>query len=504
MTETPQSPGRRELAPQRTGRLRAGRRLRLGPEALLLAAFAGVSGLNYGYSIAGGWLLTPAQFGVLAFTMSVLLVAGMVLHLGIPTSLAAALARADADERKALVRGASMLNMGIGCVTGLALLLLFGVGLLRPGMESWGVASCLAASLPFVGFIAVVFATGQGLGRFAVSASVQLIEVVARMVIGVILMVLGAATTGALGGVVAGAAFASAVGLVQVVRRLGQASLRGPVRLPSLTLAGGVFAAQLGLVLLLVLDLLTLKLVTHDGSGRVGFYQAALVLTNAPYYLVVSAVVPVLFARAARVGDLLEVRAVLIEAGRRAALVVLPVELALLAGPEKALTLFFPSEYATAAEPLRLLAVGNALLVGCAILSSVFQAVGRARTAAAVLLGLASLEPVVLVPAIERAGMTGAALVFTLAAATGFALLRITYGRAIGRLPRSPSRWTRRFLGALLASAAAGGAGILATEKIFAAWGLATIAYGALVMALHLLDVGEPVPAEPTTGPRAS
>lgn len=491
------------LAPQRTGDVPVEGRLRLGSEVLLLLAFVGVSGLNYGYSIAGGWLLTPARFGVLAFTMSVGLVAGMVLHLGVPTSLAAALAQADADERAALVRGASVLNVGIGCVIGLVLMLLFGVGALRPGMESWGVASCLAASLPFVGFIAVVFATGQGLGRFGVSASVQLIEVIARMVIGVILMLLGAATTGALGGVVAGAAIASAMGLVQVVRRLGNASLRGPVQLPSLTLAGGVFAAQLGLVLLLVLDLLALKLLTRDGSGRAGFYQAALVLTNAPYYLVVSAMVPVLFTRVARLGDLSEVRAVLIDAGRRVALVVLPLELALLVGPEEALTMFFPGEYAAAAEPLRLLAVGNTLLVGCAILSSVFQAVGRARTAAVVLLGLASLEPLVLVPAIQRWGMTGAAMVFTGAATTGFALLRVTYGRAIGSRPRSPSSWTRRFLGAFLGSAAAGTAGLVATGSIYVAWALQAMAYGGLIVALRLLDVREcAVATKPPTGPR--
>jgi O-antigen/teichoic acid export membrane protein len=180
--------------------------------------------------------------------------------------------------------------------------------------------------------------------------------------------------------------------------------------------------------MLLSLDLAGLKLLAHDRE-LVGYYQAGVVLSNAPYYLVASAIMPVLFVQLARHENVFATQKALGEALGLTAALVLPFEIALMAFPDQALATFFPEVYASGAPALRILAIGNALLILVAIFSTAFQAVGRARVPALILLAVTLAEPFALWATVPSGRALGAAWVFVAAAFLAFSLLVAAYLR---------------------------------------------------------------------------
>ncbi len=70
--------------------LRRGRRA-LSPRLVMLGSFASLSLIYYGFGLVAGWLLVPGEFGLLAFTQTILLIGGLVLNSGFPWTLTAAL-----------------------------------------------------------------------------------------------------------------------------------------------------------------------------------------------------------------------------------------------------------------------------------------------------------------------------------------------------------------------------------------------------------------------------
>ena len=126
--------------------------------------------------------------------------------------------------------------------------------------------------------------------------------------------------------------------------------------------------------MLLNIDLAALK-VLSDERATAGFYQAGLVLSNAPYYLVASAMLPVLFVQLARQENLPATTKTVGETLGLILALVIPFELALMVFPGHALTTFFPDAYVQGADTLRLLAVGNVFLILAATLVTVLDAV---------------------------------------------------------------------------------------------------------------------------------
>src|SRR4051812_9526612 len=83
------------------------------PRLVLLVGFAASSGLNYTFGVVAAHLLVPAAFGVVAVAQGIVVLAGLVLAAGVPTVLAARLARGTFDAPARVVRGALVMNVAL-------------------------------------------------------------------------------------------------------------------------------------------------------------------------------------------------------------------------------------------------------------------------------------------------------------------------------------------------------------------------------------------------------
>ena len=461
-------------------------RLVAAPRFVMLASFGGTSVLNYGFSLVMGWLLLPGDFGWLAFAQTIILVAGLVLQSGFSLALARALANSGSQRREALVRGAFVANLVLATAMGVAVVALYALGPLRPGLETGTVAVLVALSLPFIGLAATARGAAQGSERFGMVASLQLVEIVCKVLGGTALVLLGFGVAGAIAGFLIGAILAAALGLYLLIYGL-EVRWLGVLEVPALNVVAPMFGALLGLGLLLNLDLAFLKLLS-EGRALVGYYQAGIVLANAPYYLVTAALVPILFVQLARFNGLAATRKAVGETLSIIVVFVLPIEIILMVFPREMLVMLFPGAYAPGAPSLRLLAIGNTLLILVGVLSAAFQAIGRSKVPAIILLLVAFLEPIVLWMVVPTQAALGAASVFIGASATALLCLGAAYLRGVGiGAVRQSLSWLSKYAAALGIGATAGyavfGAG-LGSNLALAAGGMS---YLGAVLALRLV-----------------
>jgi O-antigen/teichoic acid export membrane protein len=433
-------------------------RFKLSPRLVMLAAFGGTSALNYAFGLMMGWMLGPGDFGLLAFVQTLLLIGGMVTNYTFSLSLARAVIKTkDPDERDAVVRGTMLANLALAVVIAAVLLSLFAAGPLQGGFERWPVAVIVALCFPFISLISTIGGCAEGFERWGFLAALIFVEMLCKALSGVALVLLGYGALGAITGFLVGAVGASAFGFYLLKRGLG-VRLRGSARLPDVRAAAAIFGTMFGLSMLLNLDLAGLKLLA-DERATVGFYQAGLVLAAAPYYLVLAAIMPVLFVQLARHDDVASTRGTVGETLGLTAALILPFEVVLIALPEQALLLLFPDVYAAGAPALRLLAIANALLVLTAIFSTVFQAIGRASVPAFILLAVTLAEPLALWAVVPRWQAMGAAWVFVGAGVLALSGLVAAYLRGAGTESLwQAAPWVARYLLSVGAGLAGGGA----------------------------------------------
>jgi O-antigen/teichoic acid export membrane protein len=232
-------------------------------------------------------------------------------------------------------------------------------------------------------------------------------------------------------------------------------------------------------------DLLAVKSLAGDRAVA-GHYQAAIILANAPYFLATSALIPPLYAAAAAHADLSFSRPLLGRALATATVLILPFELLLIAVPEVVLAILFPPQYADAAPILRIMAVGNGLLMLAALVASTFQAVGRAAIPARIFLVLAAIEVPVLLVAVPAGG--GQAAVITFASVSGLALaaLGVAYLHAVRVDARRVLGWCARLLAAVAAGLAVA-IGIRMLAGVIPAMAAGGVAYLATAAAMRIL-----------------
>jgi O-antigen/teichoic acid export membrane protein len=456
------------------------------PRFIMLVAFGGTSLLNYAFGLIMGWLLLPGDFGWLAFAQTMLLVAGLVLQSGLSLALARAVATSDDYRRDALVRGALVANLLLATAMGLVVVALYVLGPLRPGLETGTVAVLVALSFPFISLAATARGGVQGSERFGMVASLQFIEISGKVLAGTALVLLGFGVAGAVAGFLIGGCVATALGLYYLVCGLG-VRLRGPLELPLLRVVAPMFGALLGLSLLLNLDFVALKLLSGE-RALAGYYQAGIVLANAPYYLVMAALIPILFVQLARFDDVAATPKTVGETLRLTIALVLPIEFLLMIFPHTTLSVLFPSAYASGAPILRLLAIGNALLMLVGILSATFQAIGRAKVPALILLVVAFVEPIVLWVVVPTQEAQGAALVFIGASATALLWLGAVYLREIDTdAVKQASSWFCRYVAALGIGVIAGYAASNAGLGVELVVGIGTVCYLGAALALRVV-----------------
>jgi O-antigen/teichoic acid export membrane protein len=465
------------------------RRTMAPPRLVMFLSFGGTSVLNYGFSLIMGWLLLPGDFGWLAFAQATILVAGLVLQQGFTWSLARAVANAGGSTRRdELVRGAIVANIMLACAMGATLAVLFAAGPLRLGLETGKVAAIVAFTFLFISLAATARGCAQGSERFFMVASLQVTEIMCKVLAGTGLVLLGFGVTGAVAGFLIGGMAATALGFYYLISRL-RVRLWGSIELPTLRLAGPMFIALLGLSLLLNLDVAALKLLTNE-RALVGYYQAGLVLANAPYYLVTVGFIQVLFVRLARLETITATREAVGESLSLILSLIFPIEIIIMILPEQALLALFPDSYAPGAPALRLLALGNSLLIMVAILSAAFQAIGRAKVPALLLVSTVTLESLALWAVVPTYEAVGAASVFVAASTLALLALGAIYLGEVGKESvQRAAAWLSRYAAAIGIGMATGYVVFDLSHSVNQAIAVGGVCYLIAVFTLGLVDV---------------
>jgi O-antigen/teichoic acid export membrane protein len=455
---------------------------------VMFITFAVMSIVNYAFGLSMGWLLGPGDFGLLAFSQTILTVTGLVLNSGFTWSLSAALVGADLEHRAKMIRGAVLANLLLALGLGLSILLLFGFGPLKAGLETWPAAIVVAATMPMISIVTTIRAALQGSERFGPMASLLVFEVVGKAIAGIGLVFLGLGATGAITGFLIGSLLASLAGWVFLNRHLGISPF-GAWQKPSFTRAGVIFTAIVGMALLLNLDILALKLFSQAGRDEVGHYQAGIILANAPYYLM-TALFPVIFTQIVRKKTIPASTGLVGETFRLALLVLLPIELMLALFPEMFLRLLFPDEYLAGAPLLSILALGNAAIILVTVLSITFQAVGKAGLVGKILLSVAFLEAVLFPIIVPRWSGFGAAAIFAAATLTSLVLLGSQYLREVEKSSiHAALRWLGKYLLAVILGATAGGIVFFFTRQNWLSAGLGSVIYLTALFKFRLVSV---------------
>ncbi len=457
------------------------------PRLLMLVSFGGISLLNYAFGLTIGWLLQPSAFGLAAFAQTVLLMVGLILNSGIAWSLTVAIVNLTGQRRADLVRGAMVANLALATALSALIIGLYSLGPLHPGLESRTMVALIALSSPFFAIIAVTRAAVQGAERFGAVAAIQTTEVACKVAAGLALVKAGFGASGAVAGFLVGAVLSAAVGVI-LVRHSLRIRLRGGIAWPAAPLMAAMFGALLGLALLLNLDLLALKSFSGSARALTGYYQAAIVLANAPYYLVAYAVVPVLFTQLAAMRTIGATRAKVLETLEVVAIFVLPIEGILVLAPRAMLTLFFPVAYAAGAPALRLLAIGNSALIVIVVVMAAFQAVGRATIPARIMMGITAAELAVLCVTVPRFHIVGAAATFV--AATVIALIALAFSYLVLLdhsevwAARDFVMWGLRYAGAVVTSIGTGAIAYALSGTLVIALVGGMVWYGAATLAV--------------------
>lgn len=423
----------------------AGQRLKqIPPRFIMVGAFANTSVINYAFGLVTGWLLLPGDFGLLAFAQTIILIAGLLLNSGVSTALAESLVHSDKSRHASLIRGAFLANLLIALLLSLVIELFFAVGLLQQGFETSGISWLVIGTFPLLSFVAVAKAAFQGTGRFAALAFMQVVEVLGKFAAGIAFILGGLQAAGAIAGFIVGALIATMTGLA-LLRQENSIFPWGRVEWLSWKAAGGMFGGLLGLALLLNMDILALKLLTPTNRAVTGQYQAGIILANTPYFLA-SALCPILFTQAAHLKKLNLTGPAVGEIMRLVALFLIPIEAVLLFEPARIMALFFPPAYLEGAATLSILALANSAVILVAVFTTVFQAVGRARIPAFILLVASMIEALAHLVIVPRWGAAGAASVFLAIALVDMLLLGGIYLNILKDFhPVSIIKWLLKF-----------------------------------------------------------
>jgi glycosyltransferase involved in cell wall biosynthesis len=385
-------------APQPGGALVAMRR---NAGWLTLSAVAG-GGLNFLYALALTWLLPVTQYPVFAGTQALLVVCGTAAAASSPWVLSQRVARSSsAAVRRDAIAFAVVLTVGEGVIAAVV------VGTVASGFaRGLALLPLVAAGSTFAIFAAATSAGYvQGRQQFRRLAGLLAGEVVLKVAAGVLLIWIGAGVVGVIAGVGLGALAVTAVAAPPMLREL-RAGLRwlGDRELWRLLL--GLTGIQVGLVVLINLDLIIGSLISHDAASLAS-YQISVVLSRAPFYLA-SSISMTVFMR-------LVAGETTVEGVMGSALGVLiagvtPVAVAVATLPLPLIQLFLPHAYPAQVEWFLPYTAGASAFAALSNLATTFyQATGRFRVGCAILGAAIATEALACLVGLRMLGVHGLA-----------------------------------------------------------------------------------------------
>lgn len=400
----------------------------------LVMAQAIVLMLGYGMHLWIGRVLGPGPYGIYGVVLSVQIIVGLFLTLGVPSAVSRFVAQDEKHSRSILSQALAIQTVIAAVLAGLTVVF-------APIISGWLNDVSL---VPFLRFTAVVIFLQafypvyvqylSGLHYFNKQAALTAIYAMAKLA-GAILLLYAFGVFGAFAGFAVGGLVAVAFGWYWTRRAGGQEYKR--LQLTSfLSFAGTMALILAGLQLLMSLDLFMVKSILKDDI-QAGYYNASVTLSRIPYALLqalafillpsVSVLTKPGANREAAVRFIKDTLRYLIA-------LIIPGAALAAATSQQLITLFYSESFLPAAPSLSVLMIGLCALAFFLLLSYITAGAGRARISLCVLVAMIAMSAMTGLQTIPRFGLVGAAWQTTLAALLGLAVLSAYTFKAF-RLP---------------------------------------------------------------------
>ncbi len=393
--------------------------------AIFITAYIVTSLLNYTFGVALSWFFSPAQYGVLGVTQSMLLLMALAVGSGFSWTAAHDFASLGVtDDTRRRFRTAFLTNLLLGIFFAGLIWVAYQSRWLPLGPDYQPVIPLVGITVIILSGRAVVNGAARGIYYFSPVAVNLIGEVVVKVIVGLSFVVLGFSVAGVLGGFVAGAALSLAHSLwITRKARLWRGS--GWFDRRVLRATAPLFIGVLGTALMLNLDILGLRLfsVPAQADQLAGIYQAAVILARTPVFIA-QAITLVLFSYMAGATTDKGIGLTqnqsqnpdyLYSALKSWFHLLLPAGIALILAPRAALLVFFPSEYQSGAVALQIAALGAVVLALVTLLIGLLQAAGK-RKVTSLVVGIAAMVQILsLILFVPRWGAYGAALTLLVA-----------------------------------------------------------------------------------------
>ncbi|ABE53088.1 flippase [Methanococcoides burtonii] len=392
---------------------------------VMFAAFFIGAFLNYAFNVVMGWMLTPAQFGMLGVSASFLLILSLFVTSAFPLTTTKFISgKHDRSTKHRVFKSALIANIGIAVLLSVLFYISYTTNIIDLGASyNLLVIGILLATI-LTAMAVIYFSILQGTFRFKSFAFIGIITIFAKLISGVILVKMG---FGALGAVLS-FPISVFIGLslaILLTRDFTFWKTKGWADTNVYFFALPMFFGTLGTTLLMNIDIIGVKFLTDVALSDAlsGYYRAALILAQLPIFMV-GALMSVLFPYISKHTENDRYASKSIKYG---ALFILPLALVIAAVPDAFILLMFPPEYIASAPALAIVAIGMGFLVMTMVFTNIFQARNVPRIPAIVLPLAVIIEIILLILLVPSYGIVGAAASTTIACSIGCTVMAGLY-----------------------------------------------------------------------------
>ena len=370
-----------------------------------------------------GRVLGPRQYGIYGVVLAVQTIAGLLLTLGVPTSLSRYVAQNESQAQGILRQALKLQTLITLVVSGLTLLL-------APIIATVLDDTTLTPLLRFVAL--VVFAQSfyniftqflSGMHRFNRQAVLTTFYAVVKLISAVgLLFVIG--VYGAFAGFGIGGILAAGLGWFWARRMGGDKPSSVPTK-SLLSFASLYVLTLFGLQIVMSLDLFMVKAFLHDDT-LAGFYSAASTLGRIPYLLlqgIAFVILPSVSALTKPGADHNTAASFIRDTLRYLIGLIVPATALAAATSENLVTLFFSAQYAPASAPLTILMIGLGALAFYLLITNIVAGAGKAHVSlfvTMIMVAVSALAGYILIP---RYNTIGAAWQTSIASVLGLVIL---------------------------------------------------------------------------------
>lgn len=416
---------------------------------LLIASTIFIALVNYMLSITLSWLLTPAQYGTIGVSQSLIFVGSWFLIAGFPWVATQVLAKVKTEEIEStypLLNSVLWANTLLGIAVAGSLWLAVRMKILPMGSEYQTLVHFVALVIIVLAVRLAITPVLQARLQFAQLSLVTTAEVLVQFVAAVALVYWGFGAVGALWGFAIGSAISLFVALwLTRHTRFWKLLSFDTTLLAQLRPAIPLLVANMSGVLLVNADILVLRFLISGHDELLGYYQVIAVLARIPYYLSQSANTIIFPLIARHSPESPEADQISRQALNLVLSLVVGLCLVLIAAPYATIAFFFPPVYLSVAPTLRLLALAIGLIILAQTLATIFQARNQSWLAARILPLAALVQIIAAFWLIPRYQLEGAALSSCIAGAVALIGMLLTLRRSFSNVIQlSGFNWWRQ------------------------------------------------------------